>query len=97
MDGTGRHVIVNESVLWPNGLSVDYAAGRLYWVDAKYHVIESVNLDGSQRSVLLHKGLCVCVCVSLTSLCLSVCPSVRPSVRILDYIVGNTCLSSLKK
>ena len=56
MDGRDRQVIVNTSLFWPNGLTVDYAASRLYWVDAKYHVIEASNLDGSQRTTVLDRG-----------------------------------------
>lgn len=49
MDGTNRMSIVTESVFWPNGLTVDYTADRIYWADAKHHVIESAKLDGSDR------------------------------------------------
>ena len=34
-------------VVWPNGLSLDLVMERLYWVDAKLHVIACSNLDGS--------------------------------------------------
>ena len=32
---------------------VDYAGGRLYWVDAKLHVIASSDLDGGSRYIVL--------------------------------------------
>lgn len=54
LDGSGRRcVICNSKLHWPNGLTIDYAADRLYWVDAKRHVIESSNLDGSERRLVL--------------------------------------------
>lgn len=53
MDGSQRMKIVSDGVIWPNGLTLDYAAARLYWADAKYHVIESVNLDGSNRKKVI--------------------------------------------
>ncbi|XP_054162427.1 low-density lipoprotein receptor-related protein 4-like [Oppia nitens] len=49
MDGTGRIAIVETSLFWPNGLTIDHPSNRLYWVDAKHHVIECSNLDGTDR------------------------------------------------
>jgi hypothetical protein len=49
MDGSNRMVIVKKSLLWPNGLSIDYPANKMYWADAKHHVIECAKLDGSDR------------------------------------------------
>lgn len=49
MDGSNRMSIITESVFWPNGLTVDYTADRIYWADAKHHVIESAKMDGSDR------------------------------------------------
>ena len=48
MDGSEREVIIPPGVVsWPNGLSLDLVMDRLYWVDAKLHLICSSNLDGS--------------------------------------------------
>lgn len=49
MDGTNRKSIVTDSIYWPNGLTLDYTASRIYWADAKHHVIESILFDGSDR------------------------------------------------
>ena len=39
MSGSGRKMIFNVSsepgAGWPNGLTVDYEADRIYWIDAK--------------------------------------------------------------
>lgn len=40
LDGTARLVLVNSSLGWPNGLAIDYRAGKLYWGDAKTDKIE---------------------------------------------------------
>ena len=56
MNGDNRSVVVAGSLYWPNGLTLDYAAARLYWVDARHHVIESANLDGTQRQTVLDRG-----------------------------------------
>lgn len=49
MDGSSRRAIANESLFWPNGLCIDYAMSRIYWADAKHHVIETSKFDGSDR------------------------------------------------
>lgn len=57
MDGRLRMVLANTSLFWPNGLTVDYASERLYWADAKRHVIECANLDGSHRRTVVSEGI----------------------------------------
>jgi len=49
MDGSNRKAIVRESLIWPNGLCIDYTVSRIYWADAKHHVIESSKFDGMDR------------------------------------------------
>ncbi|XP_039439159.2 putative vitellogenin receptor [Culex pipiens pallens] len=53
MDGKNRRVLIDENIHWPNGLSLDWPNGRLYWVDAKLKKIESVRLDGTQRTTVI--------------------------------------------
>ncbi|RWS07607.1 low-density lipoprotein receptor-related protein 4-like protein [Dinothrombium tinctorium] len=57
IDGTGRIAIVNSSLFWPNGLTIDYPSNRIYWVDAKHHVIESSNFDGTDRKSVIEGNL----------------------------------------
>nr|XP_050041186.1 low-density lipoprotein receptor-related protein 6-like isoform X1 [Dermacentor andersoni] len=59
MDGnlTTRKVIVREDIFWPNGLTVDYEARRIYWVDAKLKLISSMDYDGENRAVVIHGSL----------------------------------------
>lgn len=40
LDGRERHVLVNTSLGWPNGLALDLQEGKLYWGDAKTDKIE---------------------------------------------------------
>lgn len=56
MDGSGRRIIADTHLFWPNGLTIDYAGHRMYWVDAKHHVIERANLDGSHRKAVISQG-----------------------------------------
>jgi hypothetical protein len=51
MDGSNPEAFISTGLHFPNGLTVDYHNSRLYWVDAKLLVIESVKLDGSDRRV----------------------------------------------
>lgn len=54
MDGSGRSVIVDTKITWPNGLTLDYVTERIYWADAREDYIEFASLDGSNR----HVGQC---------------------------------------
>ncbi|KAK2082150.1 hypothetical protein P7K49_039375 [Saguinus oedipus] len=56
MDGSGRRIIANTRLFWPNGLTINYAGHRMYWVNAKHHVIERANLDGSHRKAVISQG-----------------------------------------
>lgn len=57
MDGADRKSIITDSIFWPNGLTIDYITQKLYWTDAKHHVIESAHMDGSGRKKVISKGL----------------------------------------
>ncbi|XP_031629327.1 low-density lipoprotein receptor-related protein 4 isoform X2 [Contarinia nasturtii] len=57
MDGTDRRTIISDGIFWPNGLTLDYSGGRIYWADAKHHVIESSHFDGSDRKKILSNHL----------------------------------------
>jgi len=49
MDGTHPTTIVKENLHWPNGITVDAAAERVYWSDAKHDLLESSKFDGTDR------------------------------------------------
>ncbi|UYV74241.1 LRP1B, partial [Cordylochernes scorpioides] len=49
MDGSHREVFVSKNLHWPNGITIDYAAKKLYWCDAFLHRIERINLSGTGR------------------------------------------------
>eukprot|EP00095_Tigriopus_kingsejongensis_P005304 maker-scaffold337_size202799-snap-gene-0.21 protein:Tk05304 transcript:maker-scaffold337_size202799-snap-gene-0.21-mRNA-1 annotation:"sortilin-related receptor" len=61
LDGSDRKVLFTRPLVqWPNGLSIDYIANRVYWVDADKDFIASCNLEGTgfkkvlSGSVLVH-------------------------------------------
>lgn len=53
MSGEGRRVVFRVSEVegggWPNGLTLDYALRRIYWIDAKSHSIHTALYDGSDH------------------------------------------------
>ena len=57
LDGSQRIAVVNTSVAWPNGITIDYLQRKVYWADAKLDKIEVMNLDGSGRRVVLSDKL----------------------------------------
>jgi len=53
MDGSARRSIVTGNLVWPNGLTIDQATNRLFWVDAKLNTIEVSDLSGGNRRLLM--------------------------------------------
>ena len=54
MSGQQRVVLVNSSLSWPNGLTLDQERNRLYWVDAIYSKLEYLHLSTNIRVTLIH-------------------------------------------
>lgn len=59
MDGNEetRSIIISENIHWPNGLTIDYGASKLYWADAKLNHIHSCDFDGKNRRVVVEGSL----------------------------------------
>ena len=57
MDGTSRTVIHSTGLVWPNGLALDYTTQTLYWVDASLDRMESSDVNGFNRRVLITAGI----------------------------------------
>lgn len=68
MDGNpaSRKAIVKEDIVWPNGLCLDYASERIYWIDAKLKSIFTADLDGSNIHRILHNAAQILHPFSLT-------------------------------
>jgi hypothetical protein len=56
MDGSDvKRLFVKPIVSWPNGITIDHIAERIYWVDAKEDYIASSDLDGHKfRKVIMN-------------------------------------------
>ncbi|XP_025075482.1 LOW QUALITY PROTEIN: vitellogenin receptor [Pogonomyrmex barbatus] len=54
MDGKNTKILVSTNIVWPNSITIDYPNDRLYWVDAKLQMIETIRLDGTDRRIVLH-------------------------------------------
>lgn len=55
MDGTHRQIIVKDLVFSPTSMAIDEGKGnRIYWVDPKYRRVDAVNIDGSERTTVVH-------------------------------------------
>lgn len=48
-----RLTLISDHLGWPNGLAIDRPAGRLYWNDGQRKTIESSDLLGRDRRVVV--------------------------------------------
>lgn len=56
LDGSSiKRLFEGTKVVWPNGVTIDYIAERLYWVDAREDYIASCNLDGNNVIKVISK------------------------------------------
>ncbi|XP_030644080.1 nidogen-2 [Chanos chanos] len=55
--GSEPEILINTGLTSPEGLAVDVARRRLFWVDSTPDKIETANLDGSNRRVLFDTDL----------------------------------------
>ncbi|XP_053226579.1 low-density lipoprotein receptor [Podarcis raffonei] len=53
LNGVDSFPLVKEGILWPNGITLDLANQRLYWVDSKLHSISSIDVNGRNRKTIL--------------------------------------------
>lgn len=56
MDGSKPIRLIDESLGWPNALTIDYITREIFWADAKEDYISVANLDGTRRQIIVHKG-----------------------------------------
>ena len=54
---SGIEVVVQHGLATPEGLAVDWIAGKLYWIDSNLDQIEVAMLDGEMRATLIAGGM----------------------------------------
>lgn len=64
LDGSSRKVLVENNIIWPNGIAIDYPNSRIYWVDTKKQTIETVDMQGSDRHVVRQFNSMLFMCAS---------------------------------
>lgn len=52
MDGSLRKLLVTKNIICPSGISIDYPASTLYFVDTKLKTLESIDFSGENRMVM---------------------------------------------
>ena len=58
VQGEDQRVLISSAALGiPIGLAVDWLHDRLYWTDSQFETIESSDLDGRRRTVVVFTGL----------------------------------------
>lgn len=56
MDGSGQRILVNDSLGWPNALTISYETNELFWADAREDYIAVSDLEGMNRKIVLSRG-----------------------------------------
>eukprot|EP00088_Acartia_fossae_P063755 TRINITY_DN77_c0_g1_i7.p1 TRINITY_DN77_c0_g1~~TRINITY_DN77_c0_g1_i7.p1 ORF type:complete len:1146 (-),score=233.47 TRINITY_DN77_c0_g1_i7:29-3466(-) len=52
-DGSDALAIIQQEITWPNGVAVDEPIDRIFWTDGHKNTIESANIDGKDRRVIV--------------------------------------------
>ena len=52
LSGQQRVAIVTTGVFWPRGIDLDRGGKRVFWVDAIYERVESIDYNGNNRKLL---------------------------------------------
>ena len=60
LNGESRMDLVNDTIKWPNGLTIDHVHNKLYWADAAEETIEVMDLATFERKVVLGKRIFLC-------------------------------------
>lgn len=53
MAGNSKKVIIENDIIQPSGLAIDYDENKLYWTDALREKIERSDMDGGNRETLI--------------------------------------------
>ena len=52
LDGSNRTTLLQQKIVYPYGVTVDYPMEHVYWVDTYLDFVERVDYDGSNRRTI---------------------------------------------
>ncbi|KAJ4429179.1 hypothetical protein ANN_26182 [Periplaneta americana] len=52
LDGSNRTTLVQQKIVYPYGVTVDYPTQQVYWVDTYLDFVERIDYDGSNRRTI---------------------------------------------
>jgi low density lipoprotein receptor-related protein 5/6 len=55
-DPATRKVIVQEDIVWPAGLTVDFDAQLVYWLDRWLQILDVMDYEGRNRRTITAEG-----------------------------------------
>lgn len=56
MDGSNQRIIVNDSLGWPNALTINFETQELFWADAREDYIAVSDFEGNNRKIIVSRG-----------------------------------------
>lgn len=56
MDGSDVRIIINDTLGWPNAITISYETQEIFWGDAKLDYIAVADLDGKNRQIVLSRS-----------------------------------------
>jgi len=60
LDGSNvKRLFKKPLVVWPNGVTIDHIAERIYWVDAREDYIASADLDGQRFHKIISNSVSI--------------------------------------
>lgn len=57
LNGSNQETVVQDGLVSPAGLALDWVTNKLYWTDAGTFRIEVASIDGTQRALLIWQNL----------------------------------------
>jgi hypothetical protein len=61
LDGSNIKCLFKKPIVeWPNGVTIDHIAERIYWVDAREDYIASADLDGHRFNKIIANSVSIC-------------------------------------
>ena len=84
LDGIDQKTLVDQKIVYPYGLTIDFPLQHVYWVDTYLDYIDRVDYDGNNRKTV-RKGYPVSLIFWFIFLC-----------RVLSNIIHQTYSSRIK-